>query len=83
MRQSNSKSGRRIVEHKTKGPGEERIFKVTLSAVAEAHDLGLRVIPWTVNRRAMMRQLIAWGADGLITDRPDVAMAVLSDEYCG
>jgi hypothetical protein len=27
-----------------------------------------------------MRQLIAWGADGLITDRPDVAMAVLSDE---
>jgi glycerophosphoryl diester phosphodiesterase len=22
------------------------------AAVAEAHDLGLRVIPWTVNRRA-------------------------------
>jgi glycerophosphoryl diester phosphodiesterase len=40
------------------------------------------VIPWTANRRAMMRQLIAWGVDGLITDRPDVAMAVLSGENC-
>jgi glycerophosphoryl diester phosphodiesterase len=45
------------------------------SAVAEAHDLGLRVIPWTVNRRVAMRLLIGWGVDGLITDRPDVAMA--------
>jgi len=44
--------------------------------VAEAHRLGLRVIPWTVNRRAAMRRLIRWGVDGLITDRPDVAMAV-------
>ena len=52
-------------------------------AVAEAHDFGLRVVPWTVNRRAMMRQLIAWGADGLITDRPDLAMALLSDAVCG
>ena len=41
-----------------------------------AHDLGLRVIPWTVNRRAAMRRLIGWGVDGLITDRPDVAVAV-------
>jgi glycerophosphoryl diester phosphodiesterase len=47
---------------------------VTRASVAEAHDLGLRVLPWTVNRRAAMRGLIAWGVDGLITDRPDVAM---------
>jgi len=45
------------------------------SAVAEAHDLGLRVIPWTVNRRVAMRLMIGWGVDGLITDRPDLAMA--------
>ncbi len=38
MRQSNSKSGRRIVEHRIKGPGEERIFKVTLSSVADNSD---------------------------------------------
>jgi two-component system phosphate regulon sensor histidine kinase PhoR len=35
MRQSNSKSGRRIVEHRLRGPGEERIFKVTLSSVID------------------------------------------------
>jgi two-component system, OmpR family, phosphate regulon sensor histidine kinase PhoR len=35
MRQSNSKSGRRIVEHRLRGPGEERIFKVTLSSVVD------------------------------------------------
>lgn len=49
---------------------------VSRASVAEAHALGLRVIPWTVNRRTAMRRLIGWGIDGLITDRPDVAMAV-------
>ncbi|MGD0540682.1 MAG: ATP-binding protein, partial [Tepidisphaeraceae bacterium] len=44
MRQSNSKSGRRIVEHKVKGPGEERIFKVTLSAVADNNDAPAGVV---------------------------------------
>jgi glycerophosphoryl diester phosphodiesterase len=48
---------------------------VTAAAVDEAHGLGLRVIPWTVNRRSAMRRLIGWGIDGLITDRPDLAMA--------
>lgn len=49
---------------------------ITRALVAEAHDLGLRVVPWTVNRRATMRRLIGWGVDGLITDRPDVATTV-------
>jgi glycerophosphoryl diester phosphodiesterase len=48
---------------------------VTRASLAEAHGLGLLVFPWTVNRRAAMRRLIAWGVDGLITDRPDIAMA--------
>lgn len=43
-----------------------------------AHRLGLRVIPWTVNQIRPMRRLIAWGVDGLITDRPDRAAAVQS-----
>ncbi len=50
---------------------------MTRASIEEAHGLGLRVIPWTVNRRAAMRRLIGWGVDGLITDRPDVAMAVI------
>jgi two-component system phosphate regulon sensor histidine kinase PhoR len=44
MRQSNSRTGRRIIEHKIKGPGEERIFKVTLSAVADNNDAPAGVV---------------------------------------
>jgi PAS domain-containing protein len=35
MRQSNSRTGRRIVEHQVRTPLGERIFKVTLSCVAD------------------------------------------------
>lgn len=37
------------------------------------HEQGIRVIPWTVNRRADMERLKRWGVDGLITDYPDRA----------
>jgi glycerophosphoryl diester phosphodiesterase len=43
--------------------------------IAAAHALGLMVLPWTVNDPAAMDRLRSWGADGLITDRPDLAMA--------
>jgi glycerophosphoryl diester phosphodiesterase len=39
--------------------------------VGEAHALGLRVIPWTVNEPADIARMRALGVDGLITDRPD------------
>lgn len=39
--------------------------------VAEAQQLGMRVIPWTVNEVDRMRELSSWGVDGLITDYPD------------
>lgn len=35
MRQSNSRTGRRIVEHQVRTPLGERVFKVTLSCVAD------------------------------------------------
>ena len=41
--------------------------------VQRAHDLGLLVVPWTVNSLAAMRRLRDWGVDGICTDRPDVA----------
>jgi glycerophosphoryl diester phosphodiesterase len=40
-------------------------------ATAEAHRLGLSVVPWTVNDPKQMETLIGYGVDGLITDRPD------------
>ncbi|MDE2007071.1 MAG: glycerophosphodiester phosphodiesterase [Rhodospirillales bacterium] len=44
---------------------------LTAEQIAEAHDLRLSVIPWTVNAPEDMARLIRWGIDGLITDYPD------------
>jgi glycerophosphoryl diester phosphodiesterase len=44
--------------------------------VADAHALGLHVDVWTVNTREELRAMIALGVDGVITDRPDLALAV-------
>ncbi len=46
------------------------------AAIQEAHGLGLSVLSWTVNQPSDMRRLIGWGVDGLISDRPDLAMAI-------
>lgn len=47
--------------------------------VARAHALGLRVIPWTVDDAATMREQIADGVDGLITDFPTLLRRVLAE----
>ncbi|MET0203808.1 MAG: glycerophosphodiester phosphodiesterase [Casimicrobiaceae bacterium] len=43
----------------------------TPERIAEAHELKLEVLPWTVNDFADMARLIDAGVDGLITDYPD------------
>jgi glycerophosphoryl diester phosphodiesterase len=53
--------------------------ELTLGLLGRAHDLRLKVIPWTVNDPDDMRRLMAWGADGLITDWPDRALILLRD----
>lgn len=50
---------------------------VNRDSVEQAHDAGLEVIPWTVNDRTDMADLIALGVDGLITDRPDLLLDLL------
>ncbi len=45
---------------------------LTADQVRSAQALGLRVVPWTVNRPSDMQALIAMGVDGLITDFPDL-----------
>ena len=50
---------------------------LTAPLVQEAHRLGLRVIPWTVNQTALMEQLISWRVDGIITDYPDRLRGVM------
>ena len=46
--------------------------------VAEAQALGLAVIPWDVNMPHEIARAIAWGVDGIITDRPDLALHSLA-----
>ncbi len=41
------------------------------------HRLGVPVHVWTVDEEAEMRALLALGADGIVTDRPDVLARVL------
>jgi glycerophosphoryl diester phosphodiesterase len=45
--------------------------------VRAAHRAGLAVYVWTVDEEADIHRLLAWGVDGLITDRPDVAVRVV------
>ena len=45
--------------------------------VKEAQSLGLKVLAWTVNDPAQMARVLDFGVDGLITDRPDLARALL------
>ena len=47
--------------------------------VDHAHSLGLRVIPWTVNDAAAMREQIGYGVDGIITDYPTVLRGVMAE----
>jgi glycerophosphoryl diester phosphodiesterase len=48
------------------------------SAVAtRAHELGLALNVWTVNRAATVRRLARVGVDAVVTDVPDVALSAL------
>lgn len=50
---------------------------IDAARVREAHELGLKVLVWTVNDVPGMQRVLDLGIDGLITDRPDIAQDVL------
>ncbi|HZI84718.1 MAG TPA: glycerophosphodiester phosphodiesterase, partial [Casimicrobiaceae bacterium] len=53
---------------------------LTPKELSEAHALGLKVLPWTVNEPADMRRLIDLGVDGVITDYPDRLRDVMAEK---
>ena len=55
--------------------GRMRVY--TAEVVQRAHDIGVRVLVWTVNDSSTMHRLLDQGVDGIITDRPDVLREVL------
>ncbi|MBX2843335.1 MAG: glycerophosphodiester phosphodiesterase [Flammeovirgaceae bacterium] len=40
--------------------------------IKKLHKIGMIVIPWTVNEKSKMIQLLDWGVDGIITDYPNI-----------
>jgi glycerophosphoryl diester phosphodiesterase len=60
-------------------PPEYMSWKLATSeSIAAAHRLGLEVHVWTVNDEPEMRELLAMGVDGLITDYPARLLKVLA-----
>lgn len=51
--------------------------EITPELVAEAHKLGMKVVPWTVNNEVAMEKLITMGVDGMISDKPEVLRNLL------
>ena len=54
------------------------VDQVTAETVRTAHASGLALNVWTCNDEARMRELVGWGVDGICTDVPDLARAVLT-----
>lgn len=50
---------------------------VDADLVQRAHARGLAVLPWTVNEPTRIVELADAGVDGIVTDHPDRALAVL------
>ncbi len=61
--------------HEAHHPSHEGL---TADSLAWYHAQSLRVNTWTVDDEADLRRLAAAGVDGLITNRPDVAVAAIA-----
>ncbi len=50
---------------------------LTRQLVRDVKEAGFKALVWTVNEPARARELVAWGVDSIITDRPaDIAQAL-------
>ncbi|MFM7891795.1 MAG: glycerophosphodiester phosphodiesterase [Actinomycetota bacterium] len=52
------------------------VSRLTRETIDMFHDEGIKVNTWTCDDPQRMRELIAWGIDGICTNVPDVALAI-------
>lgn len=60
----------------------ERALGLTVTTrrmIARLHAVGVEVHVWTINDPQRMRELLALGVDGIVTDRADLAMDVVRE----
>lgn len=53
------------------------LFFITIQIIPPAHRRNMAVQYWAINDNKEMKRLIEIGADGLMTDRPDLIKEVL------
>ncbi len=53
---------------------------MTAAFVEAVHRLGMETWPYTVDDDERMRELVALGVDGIITNRPDVLVQLVEDD---
>ena len=53
---------------------------VNPALISEAHDLGLKVVVWTVNKPADIARMIDIGVDGIISDHPDLLRKIAGEK---
>ena len=56
------------------------VHLLTREVVDACHAAGIEVNTWTCDDPQRMAELVAWGVDGICTNVPDVALAVLRGE---
>ena len=69
----------KVVEYTKATIWSPRYTRVTAENVRTAHDLGLFVIPWTVDEPADLTRLIDMGVDGIITNYPDRLQKIIEE----
>lgn len=57
----------------------EHLRIVSPRFIRYAHEAGTKVQVWTVDEESDMRRLLEWGVDGLISNRPDLAVRVRNE----
>ena len=51
--------------------------ELSLDLINEAHDLGMKIVPWTVNSKKDMVTMLDMGVDGMISDKPWILRELL------